>query len=233
MTSEDGSTSPRLGPEQPFVRKLLPDFAPVVEGAVGAHMEALWPEEAAHIANAIDKRRREFSTGRIFAHRALDSLQEPPAPLLIASDRAPLWPSSVTGSITHTDRYCAVAVCRKTILTAIGIDVEEVPRFGLGLLSRILSRREIAAEIAERGPEEQKRNGGAMFSAKESLYKCLSAITTVRLDFRDCVVELDHENALLEAEILKPVGPFAPGRRFPGRYAFAGDLVATAISLPA
>jgi 4'-phosphopantetheinyl transferase EntD len=219
--------------DEPFIRKLLPDFAIVIEGAVGAHMGALWSEEAAHIANAVDKRRQEFSTGRVFARRALEILQEPPAPLLVGSDRAPVWPPLVAGSITHSDRYCAVAVCRKTVLAAIGIDVEEVPRFSLGLLSRILSPREIAAEIAENSAAQQKRNGGAMFSAKESLYKCLSAIATVRLDFRDCVIELDHENGILEAEILKPVGPFAAGRRFAGRYAFSGDLVATAITLPA
>ena len=217
----------------PIVRMLLPEAAVVVEGPIGAHMEDLWPEEAAHIASAVDKRRREFSTGRLFAHRALDLLGEPSGALLVGSDRAPLWPSSVVGSISHTDRYCAVALSRKASIAAIGIDVEEIPRFNSRLLSRILSFREIAADITGHSALRQAQNGAAKFSAKESLYKCLSAITTVRLDFRDCIVELDHESSHFEAEILKPVGPFAHGQRFPGRYILVGDLVATAIMLPA
>ena len=215
------------------MRGLVPETVVVVEGPVGDHAEELWPEEAAHIARAVDKRRSDFSTGRAFARRALAVLGQSIGPLPVNTDRSPAWPRGVTGSISHTDAYCAVAVGRKDEIAAIGIDIEVCTRFQRALLLRILTPEELGAQIAGRDTQPQQRRGAAIFSAKESLYKCLSAVTTVRLDFHDCVVEIEDSTSAFEAQILKPVGPFAERHRFVGKYIFAGDLVATAIILPA
>jgi 4'-phosphopantetheinyl transferase EntD len=216
-----------------LVRRLVPNSVTVVEGPVTDGTEGLWPEEAAHVMNAAAKRRREFFTGRRFARRAQELHGVPPGPLLVSRDRSPVWPAGVIGSITHTDRYCAVAVALTTEFAAIGIDVEDVTRFNRSLLALVLSPREITAHLPIVGARQQQQLGAAVFSAKEALYKCLSAVTTVRLGFRDCAVELDLGSDLFRVELLAHAGPFAIGRRFPGRYAFEHDLVGTAISLPA
>lgn len=97
-----------------FVGSVLPNAVTVVEGPVSAEADDLRPEEAAHVLNAVPKRRGEFATGRRFAHRALAILQAPPGPLLVNEDRSPRWPPGVTGCISHTDRYCAVAAAPAT-----------------------------------------------------------------------------------------------------------------------
>jgi phosphopantetheine--protein transferase-like protein len=229
-SAEPGVTPARSG--ETFVAGLLPDTATVVEGPMTTEIGALWPEEAASLIDAAPKRRREFAVGRWFARRALDLVGAPPGPLLAGPDRAPLWPAGITGSITHTNQYCAVAVARTTELAAIGIDVEDVTRFNLDVLRYVLTPRELAIVLAGDDAQRQ-RQGGAMFSVKEALYKCLSAIAPVELAFDDVAVELGCDGRRFEVELLKPAGRFAAGHRLVGRSAFAGNLVATAIVLPA
>ena len=214
------------------VGRLLPNSVTVVEGPVTAGTDGLWPEEVGHVVNAVPKRRQEFATGRRYAHRALKILDVPLGALLASRDRSPLWPPGVTGSITHTDRYCAVAIARTTEVAAIGIDVEDVTRFNLDLLSHVLSPREITANLAGFGPDRRQQHGAAMFSAKEALYRFLRGVTTVQLTFRDCEIAFDQGSDHFQVELLAEAGPFASGHRFTGRYTFAGDLVATAIILP-
>ena len=219
-------------PDGGFVGSVLPSAVTVVEGAVSSDADDLRPEEAAHVLNAVPKRRGEFATGRRFAHRALAMLQAPPGPLLVNDDRSPRWPPGVTGCITHTDRYCAVAVAPATEVAAIGIDVEDATRFDHAILRQVLSRREIETHLLDHDPERQRQRGATMFSAKESLYKCLATVASARLTFRDCAVELDRGPGVFRVELLTEAGPFGKGHRFTGRCAARNELVATAIVLP-
>ncbi len=202
----------------------------VVEGAVTDERDGLWPEELVSLGRAAPKRRREFATGRRFAHRALEILGTAPGALPIGPDRSPRWPDGVTGSITHGAGYCAVAVARTADAAALGIDIEDTTRFRPELLPRVLSPQEIAARPLGTGGEQ--RSAAAMFSAKESLYKSLRTLSGTRLHFHDCAITLDPESRVFQAGLLVPAAPFAAGHRFTGRFAFGGSLVATAILLP-
>src|SRR5262245_62949338 len=75
-------------------------------------IDALLPEERAHIARAIPKRRNEFAVGRSLARELLGELGFPDFPLLPGADRAPRWPLGIAGSIAHDSRQCVVAVVR-------------------------------------------------------------------------------------------------------------------------
>jgi phosphopantetheine--protein transferase-like protein len=234
LASRDGSAGePRLYPagSGKLVRVLLPETVTVVEGSITFATDDLWPQEAAQVINAVAKRRQEFAAGRRFSHHALEILGVPPSPLLVNHDRSPLWPSGIAGSITHTDRYCAVAAARKTKIAAIGIDVEAMTRLRPDILAYVLSPQEIATQLPEEDPRQQQKWGAIMFSAKEALYKCLCGLAPVQLGFRDCAIYLDRDNDAFRAELLRQGGCFAKGHRFSGRYGFSGDLVATAIAL--
>ena len=204
----------------------------VVEGPVTDEQDGLWPEELAYLRRAAPKRRREYGTGRRFAHRALERLGTAPGPLPIGSDRAPRWPDGVTGSITHGGGYCAVAVTRTADAAAIGIDVEDVTRFRPALLPRLLSPREMEACPFGTAADLRRRSAALMFSAKESLYKGLRTLSGTRLDFHDCAVTLDPASGVFQADLLVAAAPFSDGHRFTGRFALGGGLVATAIVLP-
>jgi phosphopantetheine--protein transferase-like protein len=214
-----------------LVRPLLPDCVEVVEGPIADEQHILWPEEAALIAKAVPKRRAEFACGRLFAHRAIRKFNPDDGPLLPGTDRAPIWPPGLIGSISHSHRYCAAAVARKSHISAIGIDVEEMGRFRTDLTQRILSAREIEANLLESSNQERLARMALIFSAKESLYKCLNPLTRAQLGFHDVEVVLRDGSAELEIRLQARAGEFDAGYTFVGRYAVRGDLVATAVTL--
>ncbi|HET9645552.1 MAG TPA: 4'-phosphopantetheinyl transferase superfamily protein [Burkholderiaceae bacterium] len=104
---------------------LLPAGAVVVEARTHAWWESgLLSEELSYIARATDKRRREFTAGRNCARAALAHCGWPAAAIAVGPDRQPMFPASVSGSITHTGDYCAAAVIRQDEVRSIGIDAE-------------------------------------------------------------------------------------------------------------
>jgi 4'-phosphopantetheinyl transferase EntD len=215
-----------------FVARLLPECVAVVEGPLTDEPVLLWPEEAAYIANAVPKRRVEFACGRLFARRAMHKLGFGEVPIPGGADRAPIWPPGLTGSISHTDHYCAVAVARRSEISAIGVDVEDLDRFTLDLTRHVLSPREIAIELEGLPCQQRLERAAIIFSAKEALYKCLYPLTRMWIGFRDVEATLDAAGAKFDLRLGVPIGPFGAGECFAGRYAIEADRVATAVSLP-
>src|SRR5258707_3983065 len=84
----------------------------------------LFPEEAALVARATEKRRREFTGVRVCARLALVRAGVRPAPIMPGPSGSPRWPPGIVGSMTHCDSYCAAAVGRADTFAAIGIDYE-------------------------------------------------------------------------------------------------------------
>jgi 4'-phosphopantetheinyl transferase EntD len=70
------------------IERLLPQEA-VAEELFGDSVAILYPEEAASIADAEEPRRREFTSVRVCARRALARLGRPPAPLVPGEHGAP------------------------------------------------------------------------------------------------------------------------------------------------
>ena len=85
----------------------------------------LWPEEAAAVQHAVEKRRREFAVGRMLARAALAAIGDPPSAIPTGNHREPVWPAGIVGSITHCAGYCAAAVARDAMVVALGIDAEQ------------------------------------------------------------------------------------------------------------
>jgi len=212
---------------KPLIRRLLPATVTVVEGPVSDETDGLWSDEAALVSRAVAKRRREFSTGRRFAHVALEMLGCPPAPLRMREDHSPAWPRGIVGSIAHTDDYCAVAVARSENVTGLGIDIERISRFTPQISAEFLTMRELVFDATE----NQRRRWATHFAAKEAFYKCV-APAGVLPSFLDCAVEVEGDSEVLSVELLVALGPFPQGERFSGRYAADGDLVAAAVALP-
>jgi 4'-phosphopantetheinyl transferase EntD len=216
-----------------LVAGLLPDYVAVAEGVIADSQADLWPEEAAYIANAVEKRRKEFACGRSFVRRCFRALGRPEGPLPASPDRSPRWPEGLVGSITHTDTYCAAAVARTDDIEGIGIDIEEFSRFQPELLRYVLSSGDITTGTL-RGlrPSVENYFGAALFSAKETFYKCIYSIAQTHLDFDDVGIEFIDGSDRFYARLLTPVRPFSRGREFTGRYLIVGDRVATAMILP-
>ena len=64
----------------------------------------LHPLERALVAHAVDIRKAEFGDARWCAHQALADLgRDSSQPILRGERGMPLWPSAVSGSLTHTN----------------------------------------------------------------------------------------------------------------------------------
>jgi 4'-phosphopantetheinyl transferase EntD len=220
---------------------LLPAGVAVAE-SFGDEPEAdLYPEEAAAVARAVERRRREFAAVRACARRALAALGVPPVavPPDVGAEqawarRAPLWPDGVTGSMTHCDGYRAAAVARHDVLAAVGVDAEPHGRLSEGVLDRVTlgeERTMLAALAAERDDVAWDR---VLFSAKESVFKAWFPLAQRWLGFEDCRVELGVDGSV-RARLLVP-GPVVDGVRIAvldGRWRALRTHVATAITIPA
>jgi enterobactin synthetase component D / holo-[acyl-carrier protein] synthase len=160
--------------------------------------------EAAAIRNAVPSRQREFSLGRWCARRALAQLGIAAPTIPVASNRAPVWPDGVVGSITHCKGFVGAVVARDDRLRSIGFDAELAEPLASDLVRLICTPSEIAwiESIAEQSVEQSAAQSPApqldwpkaMFSAKEAVYKCIAPVFGRMLDFLDVTLTIDVES---------------------------------------
>jgi 4'-phosphopantetheinyl transferase EntD len=217
-------------PDFASIRGLVPTEVAVEESRIDAVVGYAWPEELAHVASAVESRRREFAAGRILAARALASLGCAACPILAGPDRAPIWPAGFTGSISHTHEHVAVAVGRTDGLLAIGIDIEDAGRFRPDLEHQILRPEEIAANLTGLPPDRRQSVLALLFSIKEAFYKCQYVISQQFLGFHDARTTIDFTRQSFELTLLVTVPPLADDV-FHGKFQMRSGGVATAMVL--
>lgn len=139
------------------------------------------------LPNASAKRQREFHAGRLAAADALRRLGAHDTHVPVGAQRAPVWPDGFVGSITHDDDVAIAAAVRVGTVTGIGIDIEQADRFSAGLAERIGSGSEF--RLWQGGAGRSITHGDiALFSFKESIFKCLHGAVGRYFDFRDVEV---------------------------------------------
>lgn len=236
-----------------MIKALLPASACSVEAFADEAGQTPFPQEMAMVANAVDKRRREFATARRCAHAALRSLGIEPAPILAGERGMPQWPPGVVGSITHCAGYRAAAVARSGDLLAIGIDAEPdgpLPDGVLDVVSLPAERDRLRALAQARPAVHWDR---VLFSAKESVYKAWFPLARRWLGFDEAEITLSSAEGtvdggvdgsaegtvdgaaggIVEARFLVP-GPVIAGQPLAGvtgRWLARDGLVLTAITV--
>ncbi|MBD9733810.1 4'-phosphopantetheinyl transferase superfamily protein [Streptomyces sp. H28] len=223
-----------------MIGDLLPPAVVAVEsyGEEGADAP-LYPQEAAYMARAVDKRRREFTAVRSCARRAMERLGVPAQPLVPGERGAPQWPSGLTGSMTHCAGYCAAALVRAGDLASVGIDAEVHGPLPEGVLSSVSLPQEAARIGRLVGERPEVHWDRLLFSAKEAVYKAWFPLTGRWLDFMEADIDLfpdpgERTRGGFRAELLVP-GPRVGGRTvgsFEGRWTTGRGLVATAVAVP-
>jgi 4'-phosphopantetheinyl transferase EntD len=151
--------------------------------------DELHEEERRILDTTRPKRRAEFYAGRGCARQALARLGIPDFPLLRDEHRAPIWPNDVTGSITHTANYTAVAVARRSEVASLGIDVERVGRLEEARWPFVFTPAEL--QVLTGTPTDLRAGiAAALFSAKEAYYKCRYQVVRDPLGFHDVEIAL-------------------------------------------
>jgi 4'-phosphopantetheinyl transferase EntD len=215
------------------IERILPGTVVAVEAGDDHRPVALFPAEEAMVARAVEKRRREFATGRDCARRALERLGVEAVPVPAGNRGEPVWPEGVVGSITHCRGYRGCAVAATTDLAAIGIDAEPHEPLPEGLAARVAGAEERGglAELARAEPEIAWER--LLFSAKEALYKAWYPLTERWLGFEDAVLTIDRRERTFATRLLVPE-PRLDGeepRDFEGRWLVEDGLVLTAVAV--
>jgi 4'-phosphopantetheinyl transferase EntD len=205
----------------------------VAEESFGDAPGGLLPEEEDVVRRAVERRRREFTTVRVCARRALARLGIAPVPILPGRRGEPRWPEGVVGSMTHCDGYRAAAVAPVAVAAGIGIDAEPhapLPAGVLGTIARDEERRHLAG-LARAAPAVH--HDRLLFSTKESVFKAWYPLTGRELDFDEASITLDPTGGTFHARLL-PRAHHDPGpSSFAGRWVVAAGIVLTAVVVPA
>lgn len=162
------------------LRTLLPHG--VAFGVWGVHTTAenLLGDEADAVRRAVDSRRVEFARGRACARHALRSLGVAPGPIPAGSDRAPIWPEGVVGSISHAGALVCAAAARADAVAALGIDIEDSGALDRGVRGLVV----LPEDEGGPGPNWEK----VVFSAKESVFKAIYPGVRQWVGFEDVVI---------------------------------------------
>lgn len=191
----------------------------------------LYPEEAEIVRNAVETRRREFTTARVCAREALETLGFRPIPILQDQRRAPIWPDGVVGSITHCTGFRAAAVARNDAVRSLGIDAEPQSPLPDGVADLILTARERAKLRVSPGslPDEIER---LIFVIKESIYKAWYPLTNCWLGFQDVSVTVAADGTATARRHTFSEDTTATPREFYSRWKISQGLIIASTVIP-
>ncbi|MBM0104590.1 4'-phosphopantetheinyl transferase superfamily protein [Steroidobacter sp. S1-65] len=135
------------------------------------------------VRRSVAKRRAEYLAGRYCASMALRALGRCAVQIAIGPNRAPLWPHSIVGSLSHCDGSAVAAVSANPKYRGIGIDIENhVTDATIENLERLVlcgSERALLPRV----PDERRAWFTLIFSLKESFFKAAFATVGRYFDF--------------------------------------------------
>jgi 4'-phosphopantetheinyl transferase EntD len=179
-------------------------------------------------ASMPDRRLRDFLNGRACARLALTRLGFADCPVPIGPDREPLWPDGVVGSISHCGEKAAAAVARVDEISGIGLDIElgdDLDEALVPMICRVEEQRHIASG------DTRLRVAKLIFSAKESIFKCIWPSVRRFVDFQEVSVRLDLDRNVFRATARSTELPADLLESLRGRIGRADGLLVTAAFL--
>lgn len=175
----------------------------------------------ASIQRSVTKRQAEFLAGRLCARSALQQLEGLDFIPAIGEDRAPVWPSHISGSITHSTGHAAAIVGHKAQWRGLGMDLENLLPLERAerLAGEILTPDEMQRMAT--GPREQVAQLVTLtFSAKESLFKALYPIVQKRFYFEHAEVVEWSDSGFLRLRLLMDLSSeWCYGKELEGQFA--------------
>lgn len=171
----------------------------------------LHPTEQQLVSNAVDRRKADFGDSRWCAHVAMSEFVMD-QPIMRGERGMPVFPSGVTGSLTHTEGYRAALVGRSSRWRSLGIDAEPadwLPEGVINAVARPEEQRRLRRLAREEGIDYLDK---VLFSAKESTYKAWFPLTHRFLDFDQADIDIRPDGTFTSYLLVRPVPvPFIEG----------------------
>ena len=189
-----------------------------------------------HLHRAVLKRQVEFMAGRICAQQAIEALTgHKPDDIPAQPDRTPGWPPGIVGAITHTTHYAAALVASDLDFQGIGIDCEGMlSAANLNLQGHICRPQELDTLQATHPNWSPEHLLTLVFSAKESLFKCLYPQVGKFFGFAAArVLNLDPIHKTFVIQLEKTLTPdLQTGCQWTGQFGCGDHQLMTAILYP-
>lgn len=145
-------------------------------------------EEQRISAKFSEKRKKEYTTGRIIAKHLLERIGIYNFPILRGTLGEPLWPQGLTGSISHCADRCFVAIADKKHYKSIGIDIDSIDDLPETLIDGVCTDAEKKWICSMKCQEKEYPYAKMFFSAKESAYKCIFPFIHDFIDFTEAEI---------------------------------------------
>lgn len=193
------------------------------------------------LKKAVFKRQNEFAAGRLCAIDALRGLLgEFDGEIKQDEYCRPVWPNHVIGSISHTDQYSVALVDHKGKFLSLGADIEHIDPSKEKLDSiKSLVMTDIENSLLNKftGDDDEfiLNIPYIIFSAKESLFKCINPLINIIFDFKDVeTVDIDFNKNKIKLTLLKQIGgnhELLRGQNLTGHFSFlsSNELIYTQV----
>lgn len=219
-----GMQEPVLLEIRAAIARILP--AGVVASA-GAIADAATPLAAAELpptARMSARRFQEYSAGREHARKVLERLGLHSPVVAVGPDRAPLWPAGFVGSISHAGDLVLAVAAPSAAMRAIGIDLEPAVPLDADLVHRVCRPGELAGPGL---PVASSLRAKLIFSAKESVYKCIAPLSGVFLEFEHVEILFDAGKNRFRARGHGPAAELLSPTTLTGAFTEAGGYWVT------
>ncbi len=191
----------------------------------------IYPEEQDYVTNVATKRYREFTAGRLCAREVLKKLGIDNFPLLVGDNREPLWPSGIVGSISHCRDNCIVVASMDRRIAGLGVDIEDIAPLEAEIIALVCRQKEKQwiTNVYEPGYPDWAK---IIFSAKESVYKCLFPAKNIHLDFKEVQIEFDIPNNEFIVDLFnREMAKFVDSYTMIGCFSYTNEYVYTGVEL--
>jgi 4'-phosphopantetheinyl transferase EntD len=173
-------------------------------------------------SSAAERRADEFRAGRACARMAIEGIYSGGVDLIpVGTTGAPVWPTGIVGSISHSAGRAAAAVSGDTNVLALGIDIERAQAFDPDLAKLVCRPDDEIAAAGVFGPS-------VAFGAKESVFKAWSPLTGAWLEYEKIRVRLSRDGGF---DVLVSTADPAPHAHWSGRWQIREGIVRTAAVL--
>ncbi|MGH8383722.1 4'-phosphopantetheinyl transferase family protein [Pseudomonas sp.] len=187
-------------------------------------------EQTPNLQRSVAKRQAEYLAGRVCARAALQRLDGREYIPGTHEDRSPIWPTGISGSITHGKGWAAAVVARSSDCQGLGLDQES-------LLSDERAER-LAREIlteAELHRMDASQTGLTVtlsFSLKESLFKALYPLVQQRFYFEHAEVLEWSSDGQARLRLLTDLSAqWHKGKELEGQFSVQDDQVLSLVSV--
>jgi 4'-phosphopantetheinyl transferase EntD len=176
---------------------------------------------------------QEFVGARACAEESLKHFKIQQAIILKSDSGAPIWPSNIVGSLSHSKNTAMSISVGADKFHGVGLDIETIIHDDRReTISKKVTRQEDEALLLNY-KDTINEIMTLIFSAKESLYKCINPITNIFFGFEHAYLnQIDIESRKFSIVLDSSIPELKNyNGQYNGHFEFLGDSIVTLVAI--